>query len=298
MAYTLNPRLPRLRARACEMVKQGKTVTEVAKYFGYSKGTISKWLKKYPAGGVFEIPTKSSRPKKHPKQSDAKVVNRIVELRLELNGRCGEVIHDHLKDEGIAVSLRTVQRVLDRKGLLNKRSPWKRWHISIPRPIPENAGDLVQIDTIHIWLNKKERFYIYALLDVYSRWAYALVSRKINTYESLKFIRQAIKKAPFKIKVLQSDHGSEFSTYFTEHIQKDGMVHRHSRVRRPNDNGHLERFNRTIQEEALTNIPKHPIAYQLAINHYLPYYNNQRKHLGINLKTPQFILQNRFQAIV
>jgi hypothetical protein len=30
MAYDTNPRLPRLRARACEMVKQGKSVIEVA----------------------------------------------------------------------------------------------------------------------------------------------------------------------------------------------------------------------------------------------------------------------------
>lgn len=295
MAYTTNPRLPRLRARACQMVKDGKTVTEVAKYFGYSKGTISKWLKKYPEMGAYEIPTKSSRPKSHPRQTDAKVVNRIVELRYETGGRCGEVVHDHLKDEGIIVSLPTVQRILDKKGLLKKKSPWKRLHIGKPRPEVLNPGDLVQIDTIHIMKNAKERIYVYTLLDVYSRWVYAEAHTKANTLISIAFVERAKKKASFDFKMLQTDHGSEFSKQFSERIK---IAHRHSRVRRPNDNAHLERFNRTIQQEFLYRLPKDTAIINLLMPRYLKHYNNDRKHLGLNLKTPNSILQNRFQAIV
>ena len=60
--YTTNPRMPRLRAKAVEMVRRGKTVSEVARYFGYSKSAVSKWCKKVPKGGAYAIPTKSSRP--------------------------------------------------------------------------------------------------------------------------------------------------------------------------------------------------------------------------------------------
>ena len=295
MAYTTNPKLPRLRARACQMVKEGKTVTEVAKYFGYSKGTISKWLKKYPEGGAWEIPTKSSKPKSHPKQTETWVVNRIIELRQELGGRCGEVIHDHLKDEGISIALPTVQRILDRKGLLKKKSPWKRLHLGKSRPEALNPGDLVQIDTIHIMKNHKERIYIYTLLDVYSRWVYAEAHKKANTLTSLAFVERAKKKAPFEFRMLQTDHGSEFSKQFSERIK---ISHRHSRVRRPNDNAHLERFNRTVQQELLYKLPKDTVIINLLLPGYLKHYNNYRKHLGLNLKTPNFILQKRFQAIV
>ena len=75
-----------------------------------------------------------------------------------------------------------------------------------------------------------------------------------------------------------------------------GYIHRHSRVRRPNDNAHLERFNRTIQEECLYRLPYSVEKYNSEIEEYLKYYNTQRLHLGINLKSPLQHLKC-FQAI-
>lgn len=295
MAYTTNPKLPRLRARAVDMVRSGKSVTEVARYFGYSKGAVSKWCRKAPVGGTWEIPTWSSRPKHHPKQTRAEIVRRIVTLRRELKGRCGEVIHEHLKLEGLAVSLRTVQRVLDRQGLLRKRSPWKRLHIPLLRPEAAKPGDLVQVDTVHLMKNGTERMYVYTLLDVASRWAYARAYARANNRSSLDFLKRAQGVATFPFTCLQSDHGSEFSQNFTERVK---LTHRHSRVRRPNDNAHLERFNRTIQTELLDRLPRNPWIINRQLPAYLRYYNQERLHLGINLKTPSQILQKCFQGIV
>ena len=123
MAYTTNPRLPKLRAQAVEMVREGRSVTEVARYFGFSKSAVSKWCKRVPLGGVWEIPTESSAPKNHPWRIDKAVRSRIVELRLELKGRCAQVIQAHLKEEGVKVSVRTIQRELERRNLLKKYSP-------------------------------------------------------------------------------------------------------------------------------------------------------------------------------
>lgn len=86
--------------------------------------------------------------------------------------------------------------------------------------------------------------------------------------------------------MLQSDHGSEFSMWFTEHIKKQGVAHRHSRVRKPSDNGHIERFNRTLQDECLRGLPRTIGAYKRALPEYIHYYNAERLHLGLNLKTP------------
>ena len=131
------------------------------------------------------------------------------------------------------------------------------------------------------------------MLDVYSRYAWAYVTKRINTHKSLLFVKTSLKTTPFLFSTLQSDHGPEFSTYFTEHIQKTGVIHRHSRVRKPNDNAHVERFNRSIQEECLNNIPQTLKSYRREITDYLHYYNNERLHLGLNLKTPM----NCFQGI-
>ena len=289
MSYTTNPKIPKLRAKAVQMVRKGKSIREVARYFGYNASSVCRWCKKAPMPGVFEIPTESSRPNHHPNETPIELIQKALELRKETKGRCAEVIHKLMILEGINISLSTVKRILDRAGVTKKRSPWKRSHKSIERPKAFKQGDLVQLDTIHIMQNEKDKIYIYTLLDVFSRWAHAFATPKINTHRSLCFVRQAIRKSPFIFSCIQSDNGSEFSQNFTERIK---IIHRHSRVRRPNDNGHLERFNRTIQEEFLNEMPVNVKQINKQLPNYLTYYNEKRLHLGINLKTPMQVLQS------
>ena len=284
MSYSKNPHLPRVRMEAVNLVYQGWNQRKVARHLGLGSGTVSKWLKKDRNWGLRPIPTLSSKPKFHPKQLSIQKVEAIVKQRKKHN-RCAEIVHRELQNQGIIVSLSSVRRTLKRQGLIKKRSHLKRWHFSEPRPLAVLAGDLVQIDTIHFVVLGK-RFYVYTLIDIASRWAYAKVSMRINTYQSLKFVRDAQSVAEFKFKMIQSDNGQEFSTWFTERIGKFGLAHRHSRVRKSNDNAHVERFNRTLQEECLNKVNQDVKSFKKAIKQYLPYYNGQRLHLGINFKTP------------
>lgn len=288
MAYTTNPKLPRLRAKACEMVRGGKSVSEVARYFGYTKGAVSKWMKKYPHGGrAWVIPTQSSRPHHHPRELSRETVKVIIAYKRKYK-RCSEVIHEHLLQDGYHISLNSVKRKLDDAGLIKKRSPWKRLHLSGERPKALKPGDLVQVDTIHLMTGKYTRIYVYTLIDVYSRWTYAWAVSRINTRKSIEFLKRAQGLAPFSFRCVQSDHGSEFSQHFTERIK---ILHRHSRVRKPNDNAHVERFNRTIQDELLRDLPTDVRVLQRAIPKYVRYYNHERLHLGLGLKTPAAVIQ-------
>lgn len=287
MAYTINPKMPELRMKAVDLLRQGWSVRLVSRYTGFSIGAISKWSKKAPDDARKTIPTISSRPHSCPHATPRSIEDRIVELRLK-HRRCAEVIHHLLKQENIVVGLRTVKRVLKRRGMIAKRSRHRKIRISPKRPIASCAGDLVQIDTIHVHTFAGERFYIYTLLDVHSRWAWAKVSRRITAGRTVRFLREAQDNAPFIFKMLQSDHGTEFSRHFTQNAR---ISHRFSRVRRPNDNAHLERFNRTIQEECLYYLKQEPRIYQSAIRKYLPFYNNERPHLGLDLKSPSKCFQ-------
>lgn len=289
MPYSKNPFLPRVRMEAVNLVYQGWSTRKVGRHFGVGTSTVSKWIRKDHHWGMCPIPTLSSRPGFHPRQLTRDVVDAIVKQRRKRN-RCAEVVHQELLKQGIKVSLSSVKRTLKREGLIRRRSPWKRWHFSEARPEAILAGDLVQTDTIHFVIENR-RFYVYTLIDVASRWAYAKVSLRINTRKSLGFVKEAMDAAGFNFKMLQSDHGSEFSVWFTEHIGKLGIAHRHIRVRKSNDNGHIERFNRTLQEECLNRVNQNTGSFQKAINDYLPYYNNQRLHLGLNFKTPAECVQ-------
>jgi transposase InsO family protein len=292
MPYTTNPKMPKLRAKAVEMVRSGKTVSEVARYFGYTKGAVSKWCKRAPSCRVIVIPTKSSRPYHHPNELPNETVRTILTYKRRYR-RCSEVIHRHLMNDGVVVSLSSVKRKLDYAGLIKKRSPWKRLHLSPERPFVLKPGDLVMVDTIHLMISPNQRIYVYTLIDVYSRWTFAWAVSKINTRKSIEFLKRAQAMAEFNFNCIQSDNGSEFSQHFSERIK---ILHRHSRVRKPNDNSYLERFNRTLQDECLRNLKTNVRIFNKALPTYLGYYNNERLHLGIDFKTPNYLIKC-FQAI-
>lgn len=295
MAYTMNPHIQKVRRMAVNKVQlEGWSMREAARHFGVAHSTVVRWCKKAPADGRMNIETVSSRPKRSPRAIEQHIVDRIVEIRLA-RGRCAEVVHAQLKNEGIVVSLSTVKRTLDRHGLRKKKSKWKKYHQSGERPVPETPGKLVQMDTIHIMTNvqQKQRMYIVTLIDVHSRWAYATASERLNTHIALQAMNEASKTALFPFDCIQSDHGPEFSKYFTTMLEARGIRHRHSRVRKPNDNAHIERFNRTIQNEMADDIRKFKSnipALNSKISEYLHYYNYERLHLGIGLKTPSQML--------
>ena len=294
MAYTQNPYLPRVRRDAADLVRRGWGVRKVARYVGVSPGTITKWVRKAKRLGYHDIPTLSSKPKHHPKQLSQELVWKIFHKRVLIK-RSAEVVQQELLNEGVSVSLSSVKRTLDRSGLLKKRSPWKRYHIPTLRPNVLKPGDLVQVDTVHLMTPEGHRVYVFTLLDVYSRWAYARAYPRADTRTALRFVQNAQRLASFRFGTLQSDHGSEFAQWFTDNVK---AVHRHSRVRRPNDNAHLERFNRTIQEECLDTVPKTVKDLNKALVKYLPHYNGTRLHFGLKLKTPLAILTAKcFQAI-
>jgi len=297
MAYTTNPHIEKVRAKAVSLVRQnGWSTRKVATHIGVAHSTVVRWCQKVPttAGSVSVIPTASSRPKTSPNKIDADIEKRIVEIRLE-RGRCAEVIHAQLAREQLIVSLSTVKRVLDRYGLRKKKSPWKKYHFSGERPIVENPGNLVEMDSIHIMKQRGlyDRIYIVTLIDVYSRWTYAKAFERISTHAAVQTAYTAQTLSCFSFECIQTDNGPEFTKYFTTMIESKGMQHRHTRVRKPNDNAHIERFNRTIQEEMRTEIRqyKHNIPWlNRSINEYLKYYNTERLHMGLGYQTPQEIL--------
>lgn len=283
--------MPKVRKDAVNLVKYRKwPVRKVARHFGVAPSTVSRWCK-HPLGtGWHRIPTRSSAPRTSPNALPRAMIEKIIEKR-QGRRRCGQVIHQELLRDGVSVSLSSVQRTLDRCGLLKKRSPWKRPHDYTPRPLPARSGALVQIDTIHIIAPDGSRIYVYTLIDLYSRWAYAEAVERIGAEPSVGFLERAHEAAPFIFDMIQTDNGSEFSTWFTHGCWRMGMKHRHSRVRRSNDNAHVERFNRSIQEECLDVVARKISSFRKVIPVYLHYYNTERLHMGINYQTPEEVLR-------
>src|SRR3989344_2889871 len=287
MAYTTNEKVGKVRVLAIRMVLNGKSTREVARYFGYNQSTIVRWYKRrnevWHRKG--ELPTRSSRPHTSPRRTSREIEAKILATR-EVLKRCSEVVHQKLKQEKVNVSLSTVKRVLSRYGALKKRSLWKKRRIFPIRPDIAKQGDLVELDTIHFVDKENKRSYVYTALDVYSRYGYAMLSKKANARASLRFLKRVEGYFPFKIECVQTDNGPEFGKFFTDNCK---TKHRHIHPRSPNENGHLERFNRTLQEE----ITKHNLCIFMPedVSKYLEHYNTKRMHMGIKFKTPAQMLR-------
>lgn len=291
MAYSKNPNLPKVRAEAVKMVRTGASTRAVARHFGFAQSTIVKWCQKVPPDFYQYriIPTESSRPRHHPKELSEETVGRILELRAETR-RGADFIHCLLQRDGVAVSLSSVKRTLRRHGL-TKYSQWKKWHQQIPRPLPALPGLLVEADTIHDGRKDGSELYIYTLIDVHSRWTHALPAARISAAGAAQFARRAQLAAPFLFQTVQTDHGPEFSKWFTKKLAETRTEHRHTRVRKPNDNAHIERFNRTIQEECISRLPRKLSVWEKEIPEYIRYYNHDRPHMGLDWLTPVQQLQ-------
>ena len=281
--------MPRIRRDATRLFHKGWSARKIGRYLGYHHTAILKWVKRSRIVGDVPIQTKSSRPKRTRKPTRPELENQIVKMRIQTK-RCAEAIYEQLKREGVKISVSTVHRILNRANLLKKRSLYWRYHPPVERPKALKPGDLVEMDSIHLMTGKKTRIYVLVLIDIYSRWTYAKCFSKMNTDTSIMFLRLAMQESSFPFDMIQTDHGPEFGKVFVRKVKKN---HRYTRIGKPNDNAHVERFNRTLQEECLDRVELNVSKVNRALKKYLSYYNNQRIHLGLKL-IPKEMLVPRY----
>lgn len=280
-----------------EVLKGGRKPSEVARRFGVYRSTIKRWVDKFIelekeheiSWHARSIPTVSSRPHKSPNRISHDLAFTIIEIRLATN-RCAEVVHRELINQGYEVSLPTVKRVIKQSKLTKEKSRWARYRKFSKRPEVKAAGDLVEVDTVHfLHPITKKRYYAITVIDVYTRMAYAKLHKKISQKTSYETVMEAREEFGFAFKTIQTDNGGEFGKWFQDRLVAHGISYRHTRVRRPNDNAHIERFNRTLREECLGNyLPAKESLHesQARTNKWLDYYNHDRLHLGLQLITP------------
>ena len=319
MSYCTGKHIEKSRGKAMQMlVIEKKPVGVIADRFGVDRSTIWRWHQKWiiqnqdrqlenynrptrTPGEAFrwndirwDIPSLSAAPK-HPHTLPEELIQLVLDVRDQLK-RCAEVVWYHINMVlCIKISLSSVRRILKRNGRMQKpKNHRNRCYKGIPRPRVLAAGDLVEIDTIHLFnpVSKQKR-YIYTVIDLYTRMAYARVYGDLRPINSLNTILEAEQYFGFKFKTVQCDNGLEFSKYFSDRLEARGIQIRHTRLGRPNDNAHIERFNRTLQEECTGNcyLESEPLKkMDDKILSYIDFYNYHRVHLGISYRTPAEML--------
>lgn len=320
MAYSTNPNLPKARAIAMQLlVRERLPLQVVANRCGVHRSTIWRWKQKWDALNdriefanpnrpgrpanllhklsfcTWRIPTLSSRPHTCPHAVSKVVVAQVLAVRHQLK-RCAEVVWHHLVAiRGVQVSLSSVRRILRRHHCFDGARK-KRVRPDNPRrPHVTKPGELVETDTIHhVDPASGRRLYYYTVIDLFTRMTHVILAPKLSPGLAARAVLEAQATWGFVISMVQADNGPEYGRYFAQVLGSHDITTRHTRLHRPNDNAHIERFNRTIQTECIghswhRSVPLH--RQRDTLTAYLDYYNNERVHLGIQMRTPTGMLQ-------
>jgi transposase InsO family protein len=158
---------------------------------------------------------------------------------------------------------------------------------------PEYAGHLVALDTIERFVHGCRR-YIITFEDIYTRFSFAWGTTSHASLAAKEFFEYCRMVFPHPFIHVLTDNGSEFMKHFDEELRRLHLIHYHTYPRTPKMNAHVERFNRTIQEEFVDYHAGELMdtsSFNKKLIPWLLWYNTERPHWGLDLKSPmQYML--------
>ena len=162
--------------------------------------------------------------------------------------------------------------------------------------VATHPGHCIAFDTVERIIHGSRRYVITAT-DLYSRFGLALATKSHASLAAGQFFQAIQQCFPHPIEYVLTDNGSEFMLHFDEALRAQCKQHWHTYPRTPKMNAHCERFNRTIQEEFVDFHEASlldPATFNRELADYLVWYNTERPHWGLGLKSPlQFLMKEQ-----
>ena len=239
---------------------QNHSISETSIRYKVSRKTIYKWLKRYD-GTLESLEDRSHRPHNSPKAHTESEIKNIRRCAKKYKWKdLIRAYQDMCEKYGYTRSYGGFKRIVrklaevkpDKKKKKRKPKPYKR---------ADYVGQKVQVDVkfvpSHCVVNGK-KYYVYVAVDECSRWAFRQMYEEHSTYSSLQFLKALLKAAPFPIREIQTDNGTEFTnalrtttgkkTLFEQALEKFDIIYHRIRIATPQHNGKVERQNRQDEE--------------------------------------------------
>lgn len=178
----------------------------------------------------------------------------------------------------------------------HKTNKSKKKKLRIGKYIPEDPGDLVQIDAITFFLMGTKR-YIITAIDIKTRFAFAYSYKTLSSASARDFIEKLEVVAPFGIKAVQTDNGSEFAKHFDRYLTERNITHYWNYPKNPKSNCYIENFNGLIQRQYVgwhLNELIEPAEFNGGLIKYLLWYNGEKPHRSIYKLPPLLYYVNNF----
>lgn len=286
------------------VIREGRTVKDVAAAVGVSRQTLHTWLGRYEDAGLEGLSDRSHRPLSCPHQMPAEVEAVVLELR-RVHRTWGprRIAFEVARRPGLSASESAVYRCLVRAGLVEpdqrrrRRRLWKRWERGRPM-------ELWQMDIVGGFLIADgTRVKALTGVDDHSRFC---VSGKLMARERTRPVCEGLAAAMRAYGVpeqILTDNGKVFTgrffsppveVLFDRICRENGVEHLLTAPRSPTTTGKIERFHRTLRAEFDTSQVFSSLSTaQDALDEWVRYYNTQRPHQALDYATPQVRFEQR-----
>jgi transposase InsO family protein len=308
------------------VVEDGWTYASAAKMFMVSARTAKKWADRYRAEGVAGMSDRSSRPHGSPSKTPPHVVKQIVRLRwrqrlgpVQIAGRLGlaaSTVHAVL----VRCRINRLWRIDRATGEPLRRyehdHPGSLIHVDVTKfgNIPDGGGwryvgrqqgDRNRSTTVARTGAARSKWrgplvgrgYVHTVIDDHSRLAYAEICADEKGPTAVGVLQRAVAwfaARGVSVERVLSDNGSAYRS----HVWRDactalGITHSRTRPYRPQTNGKIERFHRTLGDGwAYARFYASEAERRAALPGWLHFYNHHRLHSAIGNQPPISRLTN------
>jgi transposase InsO family protein len=291
------------RAVILAVVVEGLSQAEAARRYEVSKSFVSRLVARYRVEGDGAFEPGSRRPLRSPTATDPAVVERIMNLRVELASTgldAGPLtIAWHLAAGGVTVSPATIRRRLLAAGLIEPE-PKKRPTSSYVRFQAELPNECWQSDFCHWRLADGTDSEILTWLDDHARYALSVTAHAhVTGLLVVDTFRQAATEQGFPAAVL-TDNALVYTTRFAGGrggrnpletvLAQLGIRQKNSRPHHPTTCGKVERFQQTLKRWLAKQPPPPTITdLQSLLDGFVQLYNHHRPHASLGRRTPALV---------
>jgi transposase InsO family protein len=318
---------PRARLRLARLiVEQNWSIPRAAERYDVSWKTAKKWADRYRVEGASGMCDRSSRPRRQPNRTPQPVVRKIVHLRWKQ--RLGPVeIGDRLGMPSSTVHAVLVRCRLNRLTHIDRATgePIRRYE-------HERPGDLIHVDVKKLgrvpdgggwrYVGRRQGYtnksatsertgtarskwhnpltgtcFLHTVIDDHSRVAYVEAHDDETKETAAAVLRNAVAwftQHGVTVQRVLSDNGSCYRSYlWRDTCAELGITPKRTRPYRPQTNGKIERFHRTLAEGwAFKKFYNSESARLAALPTWIHEYNHHRPHSALGKRSPITRLNN------
>ncbi|MEU0695336.1 IS481 family transposase [Streptomyces niveus] len=293
----------RLRLARC-VVDDGWPLRRAAERFQVSPTTAQRWAGRYRELGEAGTSDRSSRPHHSPRRTPARTERRIIKVRVLRRWGPARIAYF------LGLNPATVHRVLTRYRLARLTHLDRATGRPVRRYERDRPGELVHVDIKKLGnipdggghkalgrpAGRKNRAnagycYLHNAVDDHSRLAYSEILTDERKETAVAFWQRAhafFAQAGITVERVLTDNGSCYKSYLWRNtLTTQGISHKRTRPYRPQTNGKVERFNRTLLDEwAYTKPYRTEAERREAYPAWLHTYNHHRGHTALKGQPP------------